>query len=352
MRFAAIFVAFLFTFVTVPAGAREPGPAGMVDAAIAGYLQPGYDTLRAQAEELEARVDALCGRPSGDTLAGAREAFAGLVDAWSRVEFVRLGPAAEENRAQRFNAVSGEEGLRLVQEILAERDASAAVPDTLQDRNAAVQGLGALDYVLFGSGNETLVERRDPFRCAYAHAVAANLHAIAAALAAGWEDGARAPQLLRAPGADNPLYNSHGTALSAIAAVLPAGFADLRDARLGLVLGTDTRDAAPRRAAFRRGALTLAALRANLEGLRTLYVALEVPRNLDGDSAWIDANVHFEFDHALAALEEVTLPLDEALADETQRGKLSYVRVVMDTLWTLTARDVPAVLGLRASGGN
>lgn len=349
MRLFAWVLAVFLAFAPLSARAQQPDMQGMVGAAITGYLQPAYDNLEAQAEEARARVDALCGRPSGDTLKAARLAFAALVDAWSRVEFVRLGPAAQEHRAERFHFFPDERGigLRQVQEILAGKDTTAADPVKLKDKSVAVQGLGALEFLLFGGGHEALVEKKDPFRCAYAHAVASNLRDIASALSSGWATGADAPQRLRAPGPDNPLYKSDGEALSDIVEILSTGLVIVRDMKLETVLGSETKKATPRRAVFRRSGLTIAAIRANLEGLRTLYRALAVSGSLGEADAWIDENVRFEFEHGLAALGEVTLPLEEALADETQRGKLAYVRIVARNLWQLVARDMTAALGLR-----
>ncbi len=72
-----------------------------------------------------------------------------------------MGPAREDNRFERlfFWPDRRGRGLRQVQGILAEEDETATDPATLYQKSVAVQGLLALDFVLSGEGNETLVER-------------------------------------------------------------------------------------------------------------------------------------------------------------------------------------------------
>ena len=78
-------------------------------------------------------------------------------------------------------------GLKQVQAALADKDATAADPATLAGKSVAMQGLGALEFVLFGTGAETLAATGDAYRCAYGAAIAGNLETIAAELDDAWQ---------------------------------------------------------------------------------------------------------------------------------------------------------------------
>ena len=73
-------------------------------------------------------------------------------------------------------------GLKQVQAALAAKDPTAADAAQLAGKSVAMQGLGALEFVLFGTGAETLAGTGDAYRCAYGAAIAANLDGIAAEL--------------------------------------------------------------------------------------------------------------------------------------------------------------------------
>jgi predicted lipoprotein len=54
-----------------------------------------------------------------------------------------------------------------VQELLAKQDPTATDAATLRGKSVAMQGLQALEFVLYGTGSETLATG-DDYRCRYA----------------------------------------------------------------------------------------------------------------------------------------------------------------------------------------
>ena len=105
-------------------------------------------------------------------------------------------------------------GLKQVQAVLASQDATAADPATLAGKSVAMQGLGALEFVLFGTGADVLAATGDGFRCRYGAAIAANLDAIAAALQDEWQAPDGFAARWTAPGPENPLYRDRQEALT------------------------------------------------------------------------------------------------------------------------------------------
>src|SRR5690606_20934891 len=114
-------------------------------------------------------VGELCDEPSELRLEAVRGQFSSAVVAWSRVELYRLGPLMSGNRNDKILFWPDRKGIALkqVQAVLAGPDLDAADPVKLAGKSVAVQGLGALEFLLFGTGAEQLATAEGAFRCHY-----------------------------------------------------------------------------------------------------------------------------------------------------------------------------------------
>ncbi len=100
-----------------------------------------------------------------------------------------------------------------------------------------MQGLGALEFVLFGTGAEALAAAGDPYRCPYGAAIAGNVATIAGDVDAAWAgDDGFAGQWAH-PGPGNPLYQTGTEAVTELLEVFVNGLELVRDVRLGGFLG-------------------------------------------------------------------------------------------------------------------
>ncbi len=117
-----------------------------------------------------------------------------LPTAWSSIELVHYGPVAEDFRGERLsfwperkNAVE-----KALKSALAKADDASLAPDTFRKGSAGVQGLPALERLLFSEGASEADFAGSPeaeFRCRLGSAIAANISAIAREVHAGWADG-------------------------------------------------------------------------------------------------------------------------------------------------------------------
>lgn len=330
--------------------AEPPGAAAMVQGAIRSYVAPAYARLAGKTGELDEAVGGLCAEPSGARLATARRAFAETVDAWSRIELVRFGPVTEENRLERILYWPDRRsiGLKQVQAILAGEDASAIDPTSLAGKSVAVQGLGALEFVLFGTGADELANSAG-FRCAYAAAISANVEMIAAAIDAAWRAGEGAAGLWAKPGPDNPLYRDGAEALGEAFDVMVHGLELVRDVRINGFLGKGADDDKPRQALFWRSGHTIASLRGNLASMESLLEAADMAAHLPDDRRWIERSARFELANAGRALAGLDgLSVEHILADPELRAKLDYVRLVTSSLSDVIGRQLSGEFGLTA----
>ena len=169
--------------------ATEADFAAVASRAATDYIVPSYQALHAATGTLKTAVDGFCQTPSAEARDAVAAAFAATLTAWAGVDFFRFGPMAVEGRYERFAFfpdVHGT-GARQMRQFLAGKDEKLLAPGALARQSAAVQGLPALESLLYSGDSALLVaDTPEPFRCALAAAVAANLDEIAAAVDAGW----------------------------------------------------------------------------------------------------------------------------------------------------------------------
>lgn len=343
----AIFLAVMLLWAG-PAFAQTT-PAQVLDAAVNQVIRPAMVEFKNRASGLESAMSALCAVPSDRTLAIATQQFAQTARAYGTIEFLRLGPLMEDNRADRLLFWPDRRGigLRQVQAILAEADAGATEVMSLRSKSVAVQGLGALEFVLFGTGAETLLTPDGQFRCRYGSAIAANIGFIADELTMGWyrQDGV-ATHLTR-PMPENPDYRTDIEAMEALVGLVSHGIEAMRDARLKPFMAQDDGGAAqPKLALFWRSGLTMAMLRANVDGLRKLVSVSGMARAVPEVNQGLDGTIDFEFRNAIRALDLVTLPVEEAVTDAKQVKALDYLALVTGSLQDLVGEQLSTALGL------
>jgi predicted lipoprotein len=347
--FIAAAAGYLF-LAAVPARAAELNVKTIVTRSVSGFVRPGYLRFHDTTNALGKAMDGLCKAPSEASLEAGRNAFSATVDSWSAIEIIRFGPVAQQNRLERilFWPDRKSIGLKQVQGVLASKDATVTDAAQLAGKSVAMQGLGALEFVLHGTGAEGLSGKGDPFRCAYGAAIARNLDTIAGELATDWADPAGFSQKWKEFGPKNPLYRDSDEALTELLEVFVNGLELIRDQRLGGFLGSDDKADKPRQALLWRSGKTADTLAANMESLKALFDASGIGPALPETSRWIARSTDFEFNNAIKAAEAAKGPVAETLADHEKRGKLAYFGVVTSSLSELLGTRLSAKLGLTA----
>lgn len=324
-------ITLLLCFFAAPsAGAQSADEFGSIVARSAdGFIRPGYERLAGSATAMRAATAALCAAPSQETLDGARRRFAGLVEDWSRMELIRFGPVRENNRHERLDFWPDRKGLglRQVQRLLAAKDVSATDVAALRRKSVAVQGLGALEFVLFGTGSDGLSDAGGAFRCSYGRAIAGAIAETASELAAAWKNEAGYAALMTGPGAGNPVYKTDAEAVQELLRCMTEEAQFVRDVKLAAILGPAAGKARPKRAPFRRAGLTVAALSANLESVYQLFEAGGFIAALPAEDAWLLPSIRFEIDQVNRHFNRAGNDFTAAVRDEEKR-KLMQLAII------------------------
>jgi predicted lipoprotein len=357
MRLAA---AFLLASV-LPAAAQEgapppppPKPAAMrvmVAHAIDDYVIPAYDRLGGAVAKFGDTLEAYCAAPDADGRKALADGFTTLLEGWAGADFIDFGPVTREGRFERFAFWPDPHGTaeRQLRRLLAQPDPALLQPGAIAAQSAAIQGLPALEMVLFtGDAALATAEAADPYRCGLAAAIVANLADITATVSAEWrgEDGWRT--LMLSPGPDNPVYlDDQQTTTDVLRAIL-LGLEQLRDERIQPARGPSPEEAKASRAPYWRSGATIAYWRASAAALADYSVDTQLLGLAPPQAAWIAASSAFEFGNLAKALAGVEPPLETALTAHEPRAKLGYALVVLGSLRDIFQSQLPSLSGLTA----
>lgn len=322
----------------------------VIQRAIDGFVRPAYASLHRHTETLTKSMRNLCDAPSQTALDAARAEYSYTVEAWSEAEIIGFGPIKENNRLERMLYWPDRKsiGLKQVQAALAGKDPTATDPVQLAGKSVAMQGLGALEFVLYGDGAEALVGKDDPYRCAYGAAVASNIETMATDVDAAWNKPDGFAALWANPGPQNPLYRDGTEAVTELVGVFINELEMVRDVRLKGFLGGTPEADKPKQAIYWRSQNTATSLAGNLSGMDTLFQASQLGDALPEDARWMADSIHIQLTNGVATAKSVNGPIDKALADPAQRDKLDHFALITSSLATLIGTRLTAEFGLTA----
>ena len=314
------------------------------------FVRPAYAAFADSTKQLVAAQSELCENPAEDQLKNARSAYSVVLDAWSRVEIFRVGPVIQENRLERilFYPDRKGTGLKQVQAALSEKDEATTNPTALAAKSVAMQGLGALEFINFGTGSETLLTPDGAFRCRYGLAVAQNLLEISRQLADAWTAGGEVDSHWNSHGETNPFARNDREALNLVLGTIIHGLEQIQDIRIGAFLDIKEAKDKPKSAIYWRSGLTIRSITENLQSLQSLFDVSGLDGALPDDQAYVADSIRFDFKAALEALKTLDRPVEELLADAKAREKLVFVRNTIGDLIRRFDQEFAVASGLAA----
>ncbi len=363
MRFRALALLIALSF-PAPAGAAtalsgegapivpiatEDDYAGAVEQTIRIYVVPAYRDLVDATGKLTNAVRDYCAAPDPNSDKTLDDAFAGTLSAWSAVDFLHFGPMGSEGRYERFAFwpdVHGT-GARQLRQFLASEDPKLVAPGTLAKQSAAVQGLPALEVLLY-SGDKALLHASAPaaYRCSLASAIADNLNGIASDVLTAWTREKGWSVLMQNPGPDNPVYRTHAEATTEFLKAILTALEQMRDQRIMPAVGEKPEDAKASRAPYALSGHAMAYLEAGSTALQRFVSATGLLEMLPEDQDGYAASALFEFSNLDNALRAAGPSIDSALADPKLRSKLSYATIVLASLRDLFQKHIAVAAGL------
>ncbi|WLQ12892.1 imelysin family protein [Hahella aquimaris] len=153
-------------------------------------IVPAHEQLSAKVQTLKAKTSTLCEAPNAQSLEQAQQAWRDAMQTWMSVSLIQFGPLQEQDRRLRMQSWP-------IREKLLERavEALAARSDSLQDAisngSIAIQGLPAVEYLLFGKDALSKLQAADhgARRCQALTAIADHSVGLATELEKDWKGG-------------------------------------------------------------------------------------------------------------------------------------------------------------------
>jgi predicted lipoprotein len=242
---------------------------------------------------------------------------------------------------------------RQLSDVLGKQDPTALEPERFATTSVGVQGLPAMERLLFDDEALQAVAKDAPgaaFRCGVMKAIGDNLHTIAGDVLADWTGGERSMlDRIEHPDPDDEQMPSARDAAGRLLNDMLTTTIAVRDMKLLVALGASLEKAKPQQAEFWRSGQSLAMVTANIEGLRDLFggdagLAAMLRTTEGGDQIAQDFSA--AIDTALAAKDKITLPLGEAAADATQRPHVEELAIALVKLRDLLSGPVATNLNL------
>ncbi|UDF31158.1 UNVERIFIED_ORG: hypothetical protein LHK14_07450 [Roseateles sp. XES5] len=338
-RLAALAAASFLLTATLPALAQEGAAPVLPDLtddnvvdvmtrAVDDVIRPGYHAFEASAGTLAQATEAFCKAPSQASRTSVDDAFRQAVADWGRIEIVRIGPVLDDNRFERilFYPDRKSTGLKQVQALLQKQDEADADAAAMAGKSVAIQGFGALEFALYGTGSQTLMETPESFRCRYAAAVATHIRTTAGQLAAAWDAPDGVQRDWKHPGPQNPVFRTGKEAVTALLGILVHGAEAVRDQRIETFYrhgGT----ARPKSAVFWRSGNTWTSIDANIEGLHMLFDKSGMVGLIDPNFVSIGGNIDFVLKSLHRVAPTIDTDIEKAVSTPEEQQKIAFLLV-------------------------
>ena len=342
-------ILFLFLLSLVPSQAQsDKDTKKLLSNVLIEYIQPSYLDLHTHAQNLASETEHLCHKPSPSNLGVVQSSFLSFTHSWAKIEWFRIGPVMSKNRIERilFYPDRKSTGLKQVQRALAQEDQTVTSLKSITQKSVAVQGLGALEFILFGTGYETLQTDEGSFRCAFAKAITQNMVEITKTLSDTWTSESIVSNYWLNPSAENPLFRNDNEALNMLIGTLVHGLEAIRDVRISAFLKEEAKFDRPKSALMWRSENTTAMITNGLEGLLELFNVSAIETLLPEENSSLGDSTRFEFHQAISTLNALQKPISEILISEGDRKQMEYLKLSVGYAMSRLDSDMSQQLGL------
>ncbi|HVJ43001.1 MAG TPA: imelysin family protein [Dongiaceae bacterium] len=313
---------------------------------------------------LDGATQTLKKAPSAESFAAVVQGFNGVSDAWMAVQLLRFGPLTQNQRLDRIAYWPERSNIteKQIAAFLAAADTSKLVPASFATASIALQGLTALERLLFdsehGTDGKAVSDKAmaqlmagtpaAAYRIELIGAIAGNLRQIAKEGRAAWQDFA----VKLGKGDQGGFAASPQEATNQIYAGLVTVSQLIGGQKLGLALGKSQAAAKPHQAEQWRSGRSLHNIDRNLMALKQALLGDPTGSAIALVTAPDTAAVLSQkLTSALAACEQalaaVNLPLDLAVTDDKAgRGEVQALLVRINQFRDILTNEMPKAAGI------
>lgn len=302
------------------------------------HIIAGYDQLVLTTKSLQASAFEYCSKTNENNLAQLKNNYQVAFYAWQSVQHIRFGPIQYLLRDHRFQLWPDKRGnvnkhmLRLL------ADSTVLQGIMISKKSIAVQGFGALEYLLFSK------IPIDSNRCKLANIIAENLRVMSVNTLANWQDGEDAYRDdFISPGRNSDIYDSDEELSNELFNSLYTQLEFLQTQKLARPLGESLEKSRGKRAEGWRSETSKQAIRINLTVLQELYILVLQPEIKD---KVLDNKVLFAFKESQRLIDRVNLSIRDAVTNPVERIQLEKLQVQIMELQKIFSMEIAYELGL------
>lgn len=238
-------------------------------------ILPWHQAFVRDSNELRQRLESLCQNPSNPgELEASREAWRTAMLSWQVLQVVNFGPVQDGNQAWRVQFWPDTHN-RVGQKVEALlEDETPIDAATLAQGNVLVQGLSALEYVLFDPSLAAPEQFDNPRVCLFLQAAAANTQGVAEQLLQEWSpEGGNYLKTFLSPGKGNLAFPETSDVLAALVGAIVTSMEKIKNKELGEPFGGRPNSGRinPYRLELWRSQLSLQAMQAELAANEELF---------------------------------------------------------------------------------
>lgn len=332
MRFFALVATCLLPAQLLTAQSAPPVDHSKISERILSVFDSQFGAFRDESVTLAQTAAAFC---DGGAQEPVIDALKATWLAWAPLDAYQFGPIEQQAAALTVNFFPDKKNFtgRALYQHLKRPEAEQADPATVAASSAALQGLPAIERLVF----------EDLPTCPALVGVTSNLARIAQALYDGWFAPDGWADLVRAAGPDNAVYLTSAEFSQQALTAIDFSILRLKDHRLGRPLGTYER-AFPKRSEAWRVGLSNQIMIAQLDGITALIEqgfadAISIPARDDAVKIIKDIQ---------ARITSIGAPLPRAVEDPMMRVRVEGVMTKLDQLKVHMEQKFGRELGVAA----
>lgn len=176
------------------------------------FAVPRFEVLLKTSKQLVDSTDSFCGTVSDENLSSFKLEFHKVMDAWQQAQILRSGPEELLMRSFRVEMWPDRSntGAKQILKLLKAKDLDALKPDVFSRSSTAVQGLSAIERLVFAKGvkaSDFEEGGKGNYRCQLLQAMSKNVNSISTDLLKEWETSYK--ETVTTLSEENDVFESH-----------------------------------------------------------------------------------------------------------------------------------------------
>ena len=347
------------TAVAAALTACSPAPEQrLLESTAKASLLPAYQGFADTATQLATATQRFCAAPSQQTLDASRELWRNSAVAWSGLQVKHFGPVTEDNVSWKIQFWPDRKNLvaRKMEAFL--QNGEAITTQSIADASVVIQGLNALEYLLFDekAGQLANYQEKDDRRCETLQAIAAHQQNVSRSLYESWlPDHGDYLKTFTHPGKDNISFPDTQLAVATLIESLVEGAELVGRDKLSRPMGSDRKPAIPQPYMLEwwRSGFSAQSILSSLNAMQRLFLADKL-YGLDdylrdrGQSALAE-KISVAFERCITAAQNIDGSLFEQLSNGGDTSQEQTLLAEVQALLVLLKDELPASLNITLS---